>query len=166
MFYWHYWHDYCPLSSIPRFYFGSVQTRNAAKIAGPGRKRHSSEPDPSESSCASGSEVADSRHISGKCLKMASSGTASSEADRRRAQRGSDDSTSTSKKKQKDRANQESREAKRAAAVSNTEAKKGELTVPCCVLNVKPCFINHLVVVCSETWCFWFFWPSGPLVTC
>ncbi|XP_036446774.1 ubiquitin carboxyl-terminal hydrolase 19 isoform X1 [Colossoma macropomum] len=55
---------------------------------------------------------------------MASSGTASSEAGRRRAQRGPDDSTSNSKKKQKDRANQESREAKRAAAVANTEAKK------------------------------------------
>ncbi|XP_066526402.1 ubiquitin carboxyl-terminal hydrolase 19 isoform X2 [Hoplias malabaricus] len=55
---------------------------------------------------------------------MASSGTASSEAGRRRAQRGPDDSTNTSKKKQKDRANQESREAKRAAAVANIETKK------------------------------------------
>ncbi|KAI4886404.1 hypothetical protein NFI96_015320, partial [Prochilodus magdalenae] len=108
----------------PRFCSGSVQTRNAAKIAGPGRKRHNSEPDPSESGCASRSEVGDSRPISGKWLKMASSGTASSEAGRRRAQRGSDESTSTSKKKQKDRANQESREAKRAAAVANKETKK------------------------------------------
>ena len=46
---------------------------------------------------------------------------------RRRSQRGADD---TSKKKQKDRANQESREAKRAAAgAMNTEIKKGEQTL-------------------------------------
>uniref|UniRef100_A0A8B9LIX4 ubiquitinyl hydrolase 1 n=1 Tax=Astyanax mexicanus TaxID=7994 RepID=A0A8B9LIX4_ASTMX len=55
---------------------------------------------------------------------MASSSTASSETSRRRTQRGPDDSSSTSKKKQKDRANQESREAKRAATGANTEAKK------------------------------------------
>ncbi|XP_076839756.1 ubiquitin carboxyl-terminal hydrolase 19 isoform X2 [Brachyhypopomus gauderio] len=52
---------------------------------------------------------------------MASS-TASSEAGRRRAQRGPDDATSSSKKKQKDRANLESRETKRLAA--NPEGKK------------------------------------------
>ncbi|XP_026853935.2 ubiquitin carboxyl-terminal hydrolase 19 isoform X2 [Electrophorus electricus] len=58
---------------------------------------------------------------------MASSSTASSEVGRRRAQRGPDDTTSTSKKKQKDRANQESKEAKRAAAAGNTEVRKDVL---------------------------------------
>ncbi|XP_030624378.1 ubiquitin carboxyl-terminal hydrolase 19 [Chanos chanos] len=55
---------------------------------------------------------------------MASSSTGSSEPARRRPQRGTDDPVSTSKKKQKDRANQESREAKRAAAVASAETKK------------------------------------------
>uniref|UniRef100_A0A673LS46 ubiquitinyl hydrolase 1 n=1 Tax=Sinocyclocheilus rhinocerous TaxID=307959 RepID=A0A673LS46_9TELE len=45
---------------------------------------------------------------------MASSSTGPSESGRRRGQRGPDDAVSTSKKKQKDRANQESKEAKRA----------------------------------------------------
>uniref|UniRef100_A0A671QR32 ubiquitinyl hydrolase 1 n=1 Tax=Sinocyclocheilus anshuiensis TaxID=1608454 RepID=A0A671QR32_9TELE len=47
---------------------------------------------------------------------MASSSTGPSESGRRRGQRGPDDVVSTSKKKQKDRANQESKEAKRAAS--------------------------------------------------
>nr|XP_005162176.1 ubiquitin carboxyl-terminal hydrolase 19 isoform X2 [Danio rerio] len=53
---------------------------------------------------------------------MASSSTGSSESGRRRGQRGPDDTVSTSKKKQKDRANQESKEAKRVA--TSTETKK------------------------------------------
>uniref|UniRef100_A0A673LTT0 ubiquitinyl hydrolase 1 n=1 Tax=Sinocyclocheilus rhinocerous TaxID=307959 RepID=A0A673LTT0_9TELE len=50
---------------------------------------------------------------------MASSSTGPSESGRRRGQRGPDDAVSTSKKKQKDRANQESKEAKRAASATN-----------------------------------------------
>ncbi|XP_053498623.1 ubiquitin carboxyl-terminal hydrolase 19 isoform X1 [Ictalurus furcatus] len=53
---------------------------------------------------------------------MASSSSASGDASRRRAQRGAEESSS--KKKQKDRANQESREAKRAATAANQETKK------------------------------------------
>ncbi|XP_060794167.1 ubiquitin carboxyl-terminal hydrolase 19 isoform X4 [Neoarius graeffei] len=52
-----------------------------------------------------------------------SSSSASGETSRRRAQRGAEESSS-SKKKQKDRANQESREAKRAATAVNQETKK------------------------------------------
>ncbi|XP_047016209.1 ubiquitin carboxyl-terminal hydrolase 19 isoform X4 [Ictalurus punctatus] len=52
-----------------------------------------------------------------------SSSSASGDASRRRAQRGAEESSS-SKKKQKDRANQESREAKRAATAANQETKK------------------------------------------
>ncbi|MCI4387388.1 hypothetical protein PGIGA_G00073690 [Pangasianodon gigas] len=111
------------VSSTPRFCSGSS---NAAKIAGPGRKRRSSDSDPSESGSSGGSEVRDSRPVSGKWLKMASSSSsASGEASRRRAQRGAEESSSSSsKKKQKDRANQESREAKRAATAANQDTKK------------------------------------------
>ncbi|CAG6021029.1 unnamed protein product [Menidia menidia] len=91
-------------------------TSIVAKIAGPGRKRHTSDPDPS-----SGSDSGDGRPVSAKCLKMASSGGGEAPGRRGGAQQrggggGSDPASSTSKKKQKDRANQESREAKRAAA--------------------------------------------------
>ncbi|XP_051516080.1 ubiquitin carboxyl-terminal hydrolase 19-like isoform X3 [Myxocyprinus asiaticus] len=55
---------------------------------------------------------------------MASSSTGPSETGRRRGQRAPDDTASTSKKKQKDRAKQESKEAKRAASVTNTETRK------------------------------------------
>ncbi|TSM04853.1 Laminin subunit beta-2 [Bagarius yarrelli] len=107
-----------------RFCSGSS---NTAKIAGPGRKRRSSDSDPSESGSGDGSEVRDSRPVSGKWLKMASSSSSSfalGEASRRRVQRGAEESSSSSKKKQKDRANQESREAKRAATAANQETKK------------------------------------------
>lgn len=57
---------------------------------------------------------------------MASSSTGPSESGRRRGQRGPDDAVSTSKKKQKDRVNQESKEAKRAASANSTETRKGE----------------------------------------
>uniref|UniRef100_A0A673M090 ubiquitinyl hydrolase 1 n=1 Tax=Sinocyclocheilus rhinocerous TaxID=307959 RepID=A0A673M090_9TELE len=57
---------------------------------------------------------------------MASSSTGPSESGRRRGQRGPDDAVSTSKKKQKDRANQESKEAKRAASATSSETRKGE----------------------------------------
>uniref|UniRef100_A0A673LY37 ubiquitinyl hydrolase 1 n=1 Tax=Sinocyclocheilus rhinocerous TaxID=307959 RepID=A0A673LY37_9TELE len=55
---------------------------------------------------------------------MASSSTGPSESGRRRGQRGPDDAVSTSKKKQKDRANQESKEAKRAASATSSETRK------------------------------------------
>ncbi|XP_051736765.1 ubiquitin carboxyl-terminal hydrolase 19 isoform X3 [Ctenopharyngodon idella] len=55
---------------------------------------------------------------------MASSSTGSSESGRRRGQRGPDDVVSTSKKKQKDKVNQESKEAKRAASGISTESRK------------------------------------------
>ncbi|XP_059397271.1 ubiquitin carboxyl-terminal hydrolase 19-like isoform X2 [Carassius carassius] len=55
---------------------------------------------------------------------MASSSTGPSESGRRRGQRGPDDVVSTSKKKQKDRANQESKEAKRAASATGSETRK------------------------------------------
>ncbi|XP_051517732.1 ubiquitin carboxyl-terminal hydrolase 19-like isoform X1 [Myxocyprinus asiaticus] len=55
---------------------------------------------------------------------MASSSTGPSESGRRRGQRGPDDTASTSKKKQKDRVNQESKEAKRMTSVTNTETRK------------------------------------------
>ncbi|XP_027026509.2 ubiquitin carboxyl-terminal hydrolase 19 isoform X4 [Tachysurus fulvidraco] len=107
-------------ASTTRFCDGSS---NAAKIAGPSRKRRSSDSDPSESGSAGGSEVRGSRPVSGKWLKMASSSSsASGQTSRRRAQRGAEESSS--KKKQKDRANQESREAKRAATAANQESKK------------------------------------------
>ncbi|MEQ2204043.1 hypothetical protein XENOCAPTIV_007027 [Xenoophorus captivus] len=102
-----------------------------AKIAGPGRKRHTSDPDPS-----SGSDSGDGRPVSAKCLKMASSGgngVAGSETLGRRSgtqQRrgsGSEHTASTSKKKQKDKVNQESREAKRAAAAAANAAVDGVL---------------------------------------
>uniref|UniRef100_A0A671QPC4 ubiquitinyl hydrolase 1 n=1 Tax=Sinocyclocheilus anshuiensis TaxID=1608454 RepID=A0A671QPC4_9TELE len=64
------------------------------------------------------------RPISGKWLKMASSSTGPSESGRRRGQRGPDDVVSTSKKKQKDRANQESKEAKRAASATSSVTRK------------------------------------------
>ncbi|XP_065142058.1 ubiquitin carboxyl-terminal hydrolase 19 isoform X1 [Paramisgurnus dabryanus] len=54
---------------------------------------------------------------------MASSSTGPNESGRRRGQRGPDDMASTSRKKQKDRVNQESREAKRTASTT-TETKK------------------------------------------
>lgn len=119
------------------FCSGSFQTSIIAKIAGPGRKRHNSDPDPS-----SGSDSGDGQPVSAKCLKMSSSGAsgvAGSDAVGRRGgsqqRRGSgretssDLSSSTSKKKQKDKANQESREAKRAAAVVDgviAEVKRGK----------------------------------------
>lgn len=96
-----------------------------AKIAGPGRKRHTSDSDPS-----SGSDSGDGRPVSAKCLKMASSGVAGSETvGRRRGGRdnSSDLPSSTSKKKQKDRANQESREAKRAAAAAAVDGVIAEV---------------------------------------
>ncbi|KPP76482.1 ubiquitin carboxyl-terminal hydrolase 19-like [Scleropages formosus] len=80
-----------------------------AKIAGPGRKRHTPEPDPN-------SDTGAGQPVSSKWLKMASSAEVSG---RRRAPRGTEDSAS--KKKQKDKANQESKEAKRTAG---EEAKK------------------------------------------
>ncbi|KAI5612333.1 ubiquitin carboxyl-terminal hydrolase 19 isoform X1, partial [Silurus asotus] len=52
-----------------------------------------------------------------------SSSSASGEVSRRRAQRGAEE-RSSSKKKQKDRANQESREAKRVAAAANQDTRK------------------------------------------
>ncbi|XP_067302511.1 ubiquitin carboxyl-terminal hydrolase 19 isoform X3 [Pseudorasbora parva] len=55
---------------------------------------------------------------------MASSSTGPSESGRRRGQRGPDDAVSSSKKKQKDRVNQESKEAKRAASAISTETRK------------------------------------------
>uniref|UniRef100_A0A671QPH8 ubiquitinyl hydrolase 1 n=1 Tax=Sinocyclocheilus anshuiensis TaxID=1608454 RepID=A0A671QPH8_9TELE len=55
---------------------------------------------------------------------MASSSTGPSESGRRRGQRGPDDVVSTSKKKQKDRANQESKEAKRAASATSSVTRK------------------------------------------
>ncbi|XP_059383662.1 ubiquitin carboxyl-terminal hydrolase 19 isoform X2 [Carassius carassius] len=55
---------------------------------------------------------------------MASSSTCPSESGRRRGQRGPDDAVSTSKKKQKDRANQESKDAKRAAPATSSETRK------------------------------------------
>ncbi|XP_039507747.1 ubiquitin carboxyl-terminal hydrolase 19 isoform X2 [Pimephales promelas] len=55
---------------------------------------------------------------------MASSSTGPSESGRRRGQRGPDDAVSTSKKKQKDRVNQESKEAKRAASANSTDTRK------------------------------------------
>lgn len=124
----------CSYYILPLFLFaaslwfssGSALTWNAAKIAGPGRKRHSSDPDPCGSSSGSGSEVGDGRPISGKWLKMASSSTGPSESGRRRGQRGPDDAVSASKKKQKDKVNQESKEAKRAASGISTESRKGK----------------------------------------
>lgn len=103
----------------------STLTSNAAKIAGPGRKRHNSDPDPCGSSSGSGSEVGDGRPVGGKWLKMASSSTGPSESGRRRGQRGTDDTAGTSKK-QKERANQESKEAKRTVSATKTENRKGE----------------------------------------
>ncbi|KAG7265985.1 hypothetical protein CRUP_012645 [Coryphaenoides rupestris] len=121
---------------------GKFSGRTTAKIAGPGRKRHTSDPEP----C---SERRDGQPLGAKCLKMASSG---GETVGRRGggggpsqqhQRGGDragerggvelssssssSSSNTSKKKQKERANQESREAKRAAVGAGgviAEAKK------------------------------------------
>uniref|UniRef100_A0A673M0A2 ubiquitinyl hydrolase 1 n=1 Tax=Sinocyclocheilus rhinocerous TaxID=307959 RepID=A0A673M0A2_9TELE len=58
---------------------------------------------------------------------MASSSTGPSESGRRRGQRGPDDAVSTSKKKQKDRANQESKEAKRAASATISASVKKDL---------------------------------------
>uniref|UniRef100_A0A8C2HVR1 ubiquitinyl hydrolase 1 n=1 Tax=Cyprinus carpio TaxID=7962 RepID=A0A8C2HVR1_CYPCA len=55
---------------------------------------------------------------------MASSSTGPSESGRRRGQRGPDDAVRTSKKKQKDRANQESKEAKRAVSATSSETRK------------------------------------------
>lgn len=126
-----------PPHRLSRFSSGSDQSCIIAKIAGPGRKRHNSDPDPS-----SGSDSGDGRPVSAKCLKM-SSGSGGETVGRRGGghQRGggsggggrensTDLSSSTSKKKQKDRANQESREAKRAAAAVEgviAEVKKGEL---------------------------------------
>ncbi|XP_052396471.1 ubiquitin carboxyl-terminal hydrolase 19 isoform X2 [Carassius gibelio] len=55
---------------------------------------------------------------------MASSSTGPSESGRRRGQRGPDDVVSTSKKKQKDRFNQESKEAKRATSATGSETRK------------------------------------------
>lgn len=120
--------------------FWESSYRIIAKIAGPGRKRHTSDSDPS-----SGSDSNDGRPVSAKCLKMASSGGSSLAGNETVGRRGgaqhrrgsgransSDLSTSTSKKKQKDRANQESREAKRAAAAAAAadgviaEVKKGK----------------------------------------
>ncbi|MEQ2183073.1 hypothetical protein GOODEAATRI_028898 [Goodea atripinnis] len=116
-------------------HFGKANTRLStsiiAKIAGPGRKRQTSDPDPS-----SGSDSGDGRPVSAKCLKMASSGgngVAGSETLGRRSgtqQRrgsGSEQTASTSKKKQKDKVNQESREAKRAAAAAANAAVDGVL---------------------------------------
>ncbi|TRY90639.1 hypothetical protein DNTS_003701 [Danionella cerebrum] len=51
---------------------------------------------------------------------MASSSTGPSESGRRRGQRGQEDSANPSKKKQKDRANQESKDAKRTAPSTDT----------------------------------------------
>lgn len=126
-----------PPLRLSRFSSGSDQSCIIAKIAGPGRKRHNSDPDPS-----SGSDSGDGRPVSAKCLKM-SSGSGGETVGRRGGghQRGgggggggrensTDLATNTSKKKQKDRANQESREAKRAAAAVDgviAEVKKGEL---------------------------------------
>lgn len=61
---------------------------------------------------------------------------------------GSDLSSSTSKKKQKDRANQESREAKRAATAAATdgviaEVKKGKNSEKCC--NYKNSSLFHML---------------------
>ncbi|KAJ3586832.1 hypothetical protein NHX12_013224 [Muraenolepis orangiensis] len=96
--------------------------RTIAKIAGPGRKRHTSDPEP----C---SERRDGRPLGAKCLKMASGGGDTGgrgggggpaqrhqRGGERAGERGGVELSSSSKKKQKDRANQESREAKRAAA--------------------------------------------------
>lgn len=117
------------------FCSGRVQTHTIAKIAGPGRKRHTSDPDPS-----SGSDSSDGQPVCAKCLKMASSSSSSAAGgetaghrggaqQQQRGGSGRDGGTglpsSTSKKKQKDRANQESREAKRAAG-ANAEPKKGK----------------------------------------
>lgn len=114
-----------------RFCSGSVQISIIAKIAGPGRKRHNSDPDPS-----SGSDSGDGQPVSAKCLKMSGEGGGSavgrhggSQQRRGNGREAAPDASScTSKKKQKDRANQESREAKRAVAVVDgviTEVKKG-----------------------------------------
>jgi len=120
---------------------GEFSGRTTAKIAGSGRKRHTSDPEP----C---SERRDGQPLGAKCLKMASSsgetvgqrggGGGPSQQHQRGADRAgeragvelsSSSSSNTSKKKQKERANQESREAKRAAVGAGgviAEAKKGE----------------------------------------
>lgn len=132
------------LQHIPILCWFCVGRRNAAKIAGPGRKRRSSDSDPSESGSAGGSEVRNSRPVSGKWLKMASSSSsASGPASRRRAQRGAEESSS--KKKQKDRANQESREAKRAATAASLDTKKGEPSEPWCSSSSRACLITALL---------------------
>ncbi|CAF93184.1 unnamed protein product, partial [Tetraodon nigroviridis] len=113
------------LLRLSRFCSGSFQISIIAKIAGPGRKRRNSDPDPS-----SGSDSGDGQPVSAKCLKMSSDGGNSALGGDAAAHRGgsqqrrghgreaaSDLSSCSSKKKQKDRANQESREAKRAVAV-------------------------------------------------
>lgn len=126
------------LLRLSRFCSGSFQISIIAKIAGPGRKRRNSDPDPS-----SGSDSGDGQPVSAKCLKMSSDGGNSALGGDAAAHRGgsqqrrghgreaaSDLSSCSSKKKQKDRANQESREAKRAVAVVDAviaEVRKGNL---------------------------------------
>lgn len=91
--------------------------------------------------------MGDGRPVSGKWLKMASSSTGSSESGRRRGQRGQDDTAGTSKK-QKDRANQESREAKRTASATKTETRKGEQSAlsPWLVNAHNKVPVNHFIV--------------------
>lgn len=142
------WPTAVPFRSPPscgffRFCPGSFQISIIAKIAGPGRKRHSSDPDPS-----SGSDSGDGQPVSAKCLKMSSDGGSDAVGRRGASQPrrghgrepGPDLTSWSSKKKQKDRANQESREAKRAVAVLDgviAEVKRGQLTHSCRSPNVQ-----------------------------
>ena len=110
-----------------------MQTRHVAKMAGPRRKSETTDPDPS---CGGGGEGSPR---GAKGLKMASreEGTRLGGGDQQGAL---DGSSTTSRKKQKDRANQESREVKRAVAAGvvvggNGDAKRGTCCGVCVWLS-------------------------------